>query len=148
MFTGTPWKRLLICKNKILKKIFIDVYTNWCVWCKVMDSRTFEKKEIAQLLNNEYYPVKFNAESRKQIYFQKKWFENKGKSETSPHELAVALLEGQMSYPAVVFIDEKGDLITHVSGYMKPKDFNPVLKYFVSNKYKEMSYNDYLQSIN
>ncbi len=45
------------------RKIFIDVFTDWCGWCKVMDKNTFPDLVIAKLLSNEkFYPVKFNAE--------------------------------------------------------------------------------------
>ena len=33
------------------RKIFIDVYTEWCGWCKRMDSATFQQEHIAEYLN-------------------------------------------------------------------------------------------------
>ena len=45
------------------RKIFIDVYTDWCGWCKKMDATTFNSPEIAKILNEEYYAVKFDAET-------------------------------------------------------------------------------------
>ena len=49
------------------KKLVIDVYTDWCVWCKVMDKNTFGNTIIAEYLNQKYYPVKFNAEQKENI---------------------------------------------------------------------------------
>jgi len=51
------------------RKIFIDVYTDWCGWCKVMDKNTFSEANVAKILNEEFYPVKFNAEQRENIIF-------------------------------------------------------------------------------
>ena len=52
------------------KKIFIDVYTDWCGYCKVMDKNTFSQADIAQYLNENFYPVKFNAEQKQDITFR------------------------------------------------------------------------------
>ena len=63
--SGVKWLTFeeAVEKSKTEKrKIFIDVYTDWCGWCKVMDKNTFNDPEVAKLLNEKFYPVKFNAE--------------------------------------------------------------------------------------
>src|SRR5882757_10471977 len=52
------------------RKIFIDVYTDWCGWCKVMDKNTFPDLQIAKLLNEKFYPVKLDAEQTADINFR------------------------------------------------------------------------------
>mgnify|MGYP005703647067 FL=1 len=44
------------------KKIIMDLYTNWCGPCKVMDKKTFGNRHVAKYINEFYYAVKFNAE--------------------------------------------------------------------------------------
>ena len=46
------------------KKIFVDVYTNWCGWCKRMDRDTFQDAKVAEFVNENFYAVKLNAESQ------------------------------------------------------------------------------------
>jgi len=45
----------------------IDVYTDWCGWCKRMDATTFSDQEVIKTLNAHFYPVKLNAEGKDDI---------------------------------------------------------------------------------
>ncbi len=125
------------------KKIFIDVYTDWCSWCKVMDQKTFSHPDIADYLNENYYPVKFNAESREPITFRGMVFNNKGEGRRSPHELAAALLQGKMSYPSVAYLDENNQLLTSVPGYVTPAQIEPILVFFGEDHYKTTNWEDF-----
>jgi thioredoxin-related protein len=122
------------------RKIFIDVYTDWCGWCK-MDKDTFNDPITAGILNAYYYPVKLNAEQKEAILFNDKKFEFK--TEYKANELAVSLLQGKMSYPTTVFLDENFQMLTVVPGYLTSKDFNPILNYFGENIYKDETWEEY-----
>ena len=125
------------------KKILIDVYTDWCGWCKKMKKQTFNHPQIAQYINKEFYPVRFDAESSKEVHFRGKTFTRKNNSGRQPHELAVALLQGRMSYPSVAYLDGQNELITAVPGFYSPKDYEPILKYFANEVYKNQSFKAY-----
>ena len=56
------------------RKIFIDVYTDWCGWCKKMDANTFSDPRVAKQLQSNFYPVKFNAEQKEPIEFAENTF--------------------------------------------------------------------------
>lgn len=128
------------------KKLFIDVYTDWCSWCKVMDQKTFSHPEIAAYLNKYYYPVKFNAESKAPITFNGHVFENKGQGRRDPHELAAALLQGRMSYPSIAYLDENNQLLTAVPGYRTAAQIEPILVFFAENHYKTTNWETFSQS--
>ena len=49
------------------KKIFIDVFTDWCGWCTKMDQTTFVDKDVVAYMNENFYAVKFNAEQTEPI---------------------------------------------------------------------------------
>ncbi len=123
------------------KKLFIDVYTDWCGWCKRMDKDTFNDSVTAAYLNANFYPVKLNAEQKEAIKFAGKDFQFK--TEYKANELAMSLLQGQMSYPSVVFLDEKFNLLTVVPGYQTPDGFKPILKYFGENIYLTKKWDEY-----
>ena len=52
------------------KKIFIDVYTDWCGWCKKMDASTFSNQTVAEYMNKTFYSVKLDGEGKEDIQFR------------------------------------------------------------------------------
>lgn len=118
------------------KKFFIDVYTDWCGWCKKMDAHTFTNPAIVALINKYYFPVKLDAEMADSVHLNGQLFVNENpEGRRSPHQLAIALLNGKMSYPTTVFLDEKGNMIQPLPGYQDPKSLEPILTFFGSNEY-------------
>jgi len=129
------------------RKIVIDVYTEWCGWCKRMDKSTFQKKHISNYLNANYYPVKLDAEQRATINFagQKFKFVDQGKGK-SYHEFALAVTRGQLSYPTIVFIDEDLNIIQSIPGFRSAPEFEMIMTYFGENKHKEEPWSSYKES--
>lgn len=128
------------------RKIFIDVYTDWCGWCRRMDSDTYSHPAIVSYLNKNYYAVKLNAEHKEPLIFQGVTFENQNpEGRRHAHDLAAALLQGQMGYPSVVFIDEESNVITAVPGFKQPKDLEPMLHFFHLDAFKEIEWEAFLK---
>jgi len=127
--------------NSQPKKIFIDVYTDWCGWCRKMDQSTFKEQQVVDYINQNYYAVKLDAETRDTIYFRDHKFAYIPANKAN--ELAVSLLNGKMSYPSYVFLDEKFNLLTPVAGYLKTEQLMPILTYFGSNIYLEKKWEEY-----
>ncbi|MBQ6083414.1 MAG: DUF255 domain-containing protein [Bacteroidales bacterium] len=129
------------------KKIFIDVFTDWCGWCKRMDQTTFINKEVVDYMNENFYAVKFDAEMNDTIFFSGYKFVNEGNKNgrKGTHQLAISLLQGKMSYPSYVFMNEKNQLLMVAPGYMEAKDFLPVLKYFGTDAYLKQTYQDFIK---
>ncbi|MEL6974276.1 MAG: DUF255 domain-containing protein [Bacteroidota bacterium] len=128
------------------KKIFVDVYTDWCGWCKKMDKDTFQNEAVATYMKEHFYMVKMDAEGKDPIDFQGKTFKYVPSGRRGYHELAAALLQGKMSYPTVVFLDEKLNMLSPVPGYQKAKPFLKIAKYFGDNIYKDKDWKSYSDS--
>ena len=129
------------------KKIFIDVYTDWCGWCKKMDQTTFQDTAVIAYMNENYYAVKFNAECNDTIVFGEYTFVNEGgiSGRKGTHQLASALLQGRLSYPSYVFMNEKNQLITVAPGYIEAKEFLPILQYIGTDAYLRQTFKDYIK---
>lgn len=136
------------------KKIIMDVYTNWCGPCKMLDKYTFHNPDVVDYINSNYYAVKFNAEGDSNVSYKDMSFSNpnfdpaKTKRRNSPHEFTRYLRV--TAYPTMVFFDEEANFIAPISGYLKPQQLELYLKLFKSDKYKEMTsqeqFNEYYKS--
>ncbi len=126
------------------KKIFVDVYTEWCGWCKRMDATTFSQPDIIEYMNANYYAVKLDAERKDSLILDDKLFINPNPTgNRSTHQIAEMLLNGRMSYPSYVFLDEMSRPITVVPGFVEASAFEPILHYFAENEYFKKSWEAY-----
>ena len=129
------------------KMVFIDVYTDWCGWCKRMDQSTFANPVIAKYMNEHFYAVKFDAERQDTLTFQGKQFVGMMRPDgrKGSHQLAYALLKGKMSYPSYVIMNEEMKIIQVIGGYLDAKNFEPMIHYFGDEAYKTMGGEDFLK---
>jgi thioredoxin-related protein len=126
------------------KKIFIDTYTDWCGWCKKMDQTTFINPVIVKYMNDNYYAVKFNAERKDTVNYNGKSYVNPNPAGTrSSHQLAQELLNGRMSFPSFVFLDENLKKITILPGYQKAPQFESILHFIGENAYLDQEFGNF-----
>ena len=128
------------------RKIFVDVYTDWCGWCKKMDASTFQEDEVSAYLNDNYYAIKFNAEQKEDITFKGKTYKYVKYGKRGYHELALEILKGKLSYPSVVFIDEELNVIQSIEGYKGPSTFKMIMTYFGRDFHKSIPWRSYIKT--
>jgi thioredoxin-related protein len=131
--------------DSIPKKMFIDVYTDWCGWCKRMDQTTFADPQVAAYMNANFYNVKIDAEMKDSIIYGGQVFANSnptGKKREGVHMLAYSLLDGELSYPTYVILDENKGRITFIKGYKNVTDIMATLMFFATNQH--IQYMQYL----
>jgi thioredoxin-related protein len=126
--------------KKEKRPVFIDVYTDWCGWCKVMDKNTFNEPEVARILNEKFYAVKFDAEQREEIVFSGTTFKFVASGNKGYHQLAAALLNNQMSYPTVVFLADDFSMIQPLAGYRKADEFHKIAQFIGDGHYKKIKW--------
>ena len=128
--------------GKDAKLMFIDCYTSWCGWCKVLDNKSFSNDTISAILNYYYYPCKFDAEGKDVVTINGETYNPSAKQgRGATHELMKVIWEGQRGggYPTMSI--RKGDFkpVDCIMGFLGPDDLQPVLIYYAENFNKEMS---------
>jgi thioredoxin-related protein len=114
--------------EKEKKPIFIDIYTSWCGWCVKMDNSTFKDSKVVDYMNEHFYAVKMDAESRDAIAFKEKLYEAKNYNGKTYNELAYNLLGGKMSFPTFVVLSKRKVKIGTINGFKKPSELISTLQ--------------------
>jgi thioredoxin-related protein len=110
-----------------------------------MDRETFTNAEVIKYVNQNYYAVKLDAESTKDIKIGPKVY--KYNAANRSNEAAIALLQGKMSYPSIVYLDESFNMIQPLPGYMSAKDFHQIITFFGGNYHKKEQFENYKTNI-
>lgn len=120
------------------KKIFVDVYTDWCGWCKVMDRSTFQDSTIIGYMNKYFHAVKLNAEMKDTLVFNNyTWTNPNPQANRSPHSIAKAMLNDEMSYPTFVMLDENFNRMDMQKGFKDSLFLRGYLEFYFQEKYKK-----------
>ncbi len=118
------------------KKVIVDVYTDWCGWCKKMDRDAYSNSDIKEIIEDDFILVRLDAEGSGTNTYN-------GKSYTDAELAAYFQVSG---YPTTVFLDSKGKIIefnydkykmNNLPGYYPANDFKKVLEYIRDDMYKD-----------
>lgn len=145
------WNEVEAKMEKEPRKVLVDVYTDWCGPCKMMNNTTFKDPVVVKYINENYYAIKFNAEGPQEITFKGTTYKNtdydpaRASSRNATHDLtrAIAPVNGRIAYPTIVYLDENFGILSPVQGFYQPQQIMPILTYFGDDIYKSKTWEDY-----
>jgi len=112
------------------KKILIDVYTDWCSYCRKMANETYPDLRVQRALEDNFHYVRIDAESSQRVVYQGRTF--------SMRELAIQL--GATGFPTTVFLASNGDPIGMQPGFIDARMFERLLLYVASEAYRTTTF--------
>jgi thioredoxin-related protein len=123
------------------KKVFMDMYTDWCGWCKHMEATTFSNPDVVKYMNANYYCVRFNAERKDTFRFMgtSYYYDQEKRVNT----LAFQLMQGKLSYPTSVIMEERYQNPQAIPGYLKVPEFEMIVRYFAENAHRTQPFPEY-----
>lgn len=125
--TWLKFEEAIAANAKSPKMLLVDVYTDWCGWCKKMDKETFTDPKVVEYINSKFYAVKLNAEDTQRT------FEFMGKTY---NEAQMAAAMRVNSYPNFVIIEPKLQNIAQLPGYRQPVEFVAALNELLEKAFR------------
>lgn len=122
------------------KPIIIDLYTDWCHYCKVMDTTIYANDSVSNYISQHFYAAKLNAEDKKELVWMGKKYQYVPKYKV--HELAIELTKGSLVYPTTIIIPPTGEPLI-VGGALPMYRIESYLKYYGSSSYKTKTYDEF-----
>jgi thioredoxin-related protein len=130
--------------QKEKKPILIDLYTDWCGWCKEMDKKTYRNEKVIAYLQEKFYIVKLNAETKDAVSWNNKTYNFNRQAKTN--DFAIFLTYGRLSYPTTVIIPTDNSGPQPIPGYLEPKELELIVRYFGDGKYGKVPFETYQKS--
>jgi len=138
------------------KHIMVDVYTDWCGYCKKLESETYSEESVRRVLAESFISIKLKGDSGKKLKVTARTVESQGKTllqfvttdTASSSEAAIS--RGALKargFPTIAFLAPDGRLITTRGGYVNAEQFIPIINYIKDDLYEVMTFDDYLRSL-
>lgn len=108
--------------SKESKLMFVSVYADWCLPCRIMEQNVYTDPEIASLLNSRFIPAKLNAESQDKI---------KCDGQVKTAERCYFDVWSLTAVPSIVLVAPKGMSILTLTQSLDVNDMRYLLKQFL-----------------
>lgn len=95
-FASLPFEAALSKAKSGKTLVMVDVYTDWCGWCKKLDKDVFADSRVASALK-DVVPIRVNAERGGE---------------------AVVRRYSVQGFPTILFVDGDGNVVKRVDGYV------------------------------
>ena len=123
------------------RPVLVDLYTNWCYWCKVMDKKTYNNSKVISYINDHFYAVKLNAETKDTVVWNDRKFAFNANDKIN--DFSIYVTQGQLAFPNTIIFPKPDQQPASIPGYMQPKEIEVILKYFGEGNYNRENFSEF-----
>jgi len=113
------WDRGLEEAKASGRPVLVDVYTDWCGWCRRMKADVYTRPEVRRYLDDHFVVVSLNAERADAAHYEGRAFTSR----------SLAARFGVSGYPTTLFLRSDGGHLVNVPGYVESARFLQILRY-------------------
>jgi thioredoxin-related protein len=113
------WDRGLEEAKSSGRPVIVDVYTDWCGWCRRMEANVYSRPEVRDYLSRKFVAIKLDAEASDAARYEGRAFTSR----------SLAARFGVSGYPTTLFLRPAGEHLVSVPGYVDADRFLQVLRY-------------------
>jgi thioredoxin-related protein len=125
-------------KKRSARPVLVDVYTDWCGWCKRQDATTFQDPRVTAYLEEHYHAVRFDAEGGQTVTWKGEELGRRGK--THEWALRMATQRGRIGYPTLVILSPEGESLAVLPGYHTAEKLLPYLVYYAEGYHEDLDF--------
>jgi thioredoxin-related protein len=118
------------------KKLILLVNSDFNNGSKLMLGSSFRHPAISEFVNNNFYAVKINYDTKDTLEIKNNIFINEQISPNYPHQLVISLLQPDIRLPSTIFFDKDFSLIFALRGYYPPKVLERYLEFIGQDLHK------------
>ena len=137
--------------EKLDKKGFVWIYTDWCTESEEMMNTHLQHPEVVAYINEHFYSILFDAEQKEPIQVKDKIWNFDDDGDNGYNELALVLtdldpnnINKSLAYPKIVFLDEGLNKITPIGGRLELKELEAVLAFVATDSFKKMRIEEFM----
>jgi len=106
------------------KKTFLNFFAEWCAYCRKMEVETFKDRSVVEYLNRNFIAIQVDSDK----------------------EGKLAAIYDVRGLPTSWFIEQTGERISSLPGYVPADMLLKILKYIHTDSYKKMSFTQFTQN--
>lgn len=134
-------------KEKLKKKIIINIGTPWCNSCKVLQKTSFDNANTLKKINEKFHLLRLDAESNEVLTYNGIEYKKTNEGGYPFHDLIKALMPNGFVVPATIVLDEDLKQIDFIPYYISPENMEMIVRFYGDNHYKTKKWNDFLEEV-
>lgn len=128
-----PWTSIMHLGDSLRtnpKPLMVFIQTDWCKYCKMQENITFEDPKVIDLLTENFYCLKINAEDQIPLTFMGRNYESGSAGDFHSLARMLGMEHGKLLFPTTVFYFPVTQAFKKFQGLQRAEDLTAFIQEF------------------